>query len=82
MRKIKQLFIDLQILEFNFINISMFLNAFNIEILYFVVTFDSTVNHYDRGLFRLFLTKECLYFDLLYIKFCIYDKTGREFYIK
>ena len=73
---------DLQIMEWNFLNISFFLSTFNIELLYFVFTFDSETTIISRGLFIFYLAKESLYIDLFFIKFCIFDKSGRDYFIK
>ena len=82
MKKLIEKLKNTSIFEINFINISTMMSTFNFEILYFIFSdsADSTLS--DRGLFRIAFSCDALYVDLLFIKICVFDKTGREFYVK
>ena len=82
MKKLIEKLKNTSIFEINFINISTMLSTFHFEILDFIFCNSVEPTLTNRGLFKITFSSEAIYIDLLFIKFCVFDKTGREFFIR
>ena len=82
MKKLIEKLKNTSLFEINFINISTMMSTFHFEILYIIFCDSAEKTLSNRGLFRIAFSADALYIDLLFIKFCIFDRTGREFFIQ
>lgn len=82
MKKLIEKLKNTSLFEINFINISTMMSTFHFEILYVIFCNSAEETLSNRGLFRIAFSAYALYIDLLFIKFCIFDRTGREFFIQ
>ena len=82
MKKILKYIKELEVLEFHLFSIDYFLKSLTVDFFSCTFSLSYILDYSYRSLFRIFVNEDSLYIDILFIKFCIYEKNGREFYIK